>query len=63
MTALAADHSPQTVARLLAAEGVPTTRQAGEWRASSVRRVLAGAALDAAAAHALARHATPERTA
>jgi DNA invertase Pin-like site-specific DNA recombinase len=40
--------SPHGVAKALSAEGVPTTRGAAQWRASTVRRVIRGAALDAA---------------
>ncbi len=47
VVALSADLSPLQVARQLTAEAVPTTRGAACWSASSVRRVLRGAALDA----------------
>lgn len=46
VVALAADRSPLQVARALSAEGVPTTRGAPAWSASSVRRVLRGHELD-----------------
>lgn len=43
---LSADLSASQVAKALTAEGVPTTRGAAEWRASSIRRLLKGHALD-----------------
>jgi len=52
VVALSADLSPLQVARALTAECVPTTRSAPAWRASTVRRLLNGVALDAEAAAA-----------
>lgn len=46
VVALAADLSPTGVAHALNADRVPTTRGAATWRASTVRRVLRGHALD-----------------
>ena len=37
---------PSAIARELTADGTPTVRQAGPWRPSSVRRILAGIQLD-----------------
>jgi len=51
VVALSADLSPSQVAKALTAEGVATTRGAAEWRASTVRRILNGHALDALAAN------------
>lgn len=49
VVALAADgRSPHRIAQALNAAGTPTTRAATEWRASTVRRLLAGHALDLA---------------
>jgi DNA invertase Pin-like site-specific DNA recombinase len=50
VVALSATLSPAQVARVLTAEGVPTTRHAPVWRASTVRRIVRGHALDALAA-------------
>jgi DNA invertase Pin-like site-specific DNA recombinase len=50
VVALSADLSPQKVAHQLTAEGVPTTRGAACWSASTVRRLLRGVELDTYAA-------------
>jgi DNA invertase Pin-like site-specific DNA recombinase len=50
VVALSATQTPAQVARVLTAEGVPTTRHAAQWRASTVRRILKGHALDGLAA-------------
>ena len=65
VVALSADLSPVRVARALTAEGVPTTRGAACWSASSVRRILHGHALDqfASTAQRLYTDASLERTA
>lgn len=39
--------SPHHIAQALTADGVPTTRGAAQWRASTVRRLIRGHALDA----------------
>lgn len=45
-------HSPSQIANALTADGVPTAR-GGEWRPSTVRRLIRGAALDQLSAEAL----------
>jgi DNA invertase Pin-like site-specific DNA recombinase len=49
VVALSASMKPGQVARVLTAEGVPTTRGATQWKGCSVRRILNGVALDAIA--------------
>lgn len=64
VVALSADLSALQVARALTAEGVPTTRGAATWSASTVRRVLRGVELDRYASAALCDgDASSERTA
>ena len=41
--------SPHHIAQALTADGIPTTRGAAQWRASTVRRLIRGHALDLAA--------------
>ena len=45
----AAGTSPHHIAQALSADGIPTTRGAAQWRASTVRRLIRGHALDLAA--------------
>lgn len=59
VVALSASLSPSQVARHLTADGVPTTRGAASWSASSVRRLLRGVELDLLATTTLQEAGAP----